>query len=176
MLRSLVGSEMCIRDSRPDVLHPRAWALSDRPNRPPGGSRAFLMLQKAACVLHDLAIWQDRAPYGSKSCPRQSMGNSFQKWCCGVSQMQVLAPHGPETAIEGGYAARAVLQGLRCRGYAAGDMLQKLCCKDYAAETVLQAPCCKGYHAGYADQHAPTAGLATQISMLQVLHWQHGSP
>ena len=31
--------------------------------------------------------------------------------------------------------------------------------------------CCTGH----ADRHAPTAALATQISMLQVLHWQHTS-
>ena len=35
---------------RPDVLHPRAWALSDRPNRPPGASMAFQRLQKATCL------------------------------------------------------------------------------------------------------------------------------
>ena len=42
------------------------------------------------------------------------MGSSFQKWCCGLHQKQVLAPPGPETAIEGSYAAGAVLQRLRC--------------------------------------------------------------
>ena len=169
ILRTMVESD------RPDVLHPQAWALSDRPNRPPGGSKAFQMLRKTIHLPHGFAIWQDRAPYGSQSCPRLGMGSSLRKWCCGVGQMQVLAPQGSETAIEGGYAARAALQGLRCTGYAAGAMLQKLCCTDYAARTLLQAPCCKGYHAGYADQHAPTAALTTQISMLQVLHWQHGS-
>ena len=38
------------------------------------------------------------------------MGNSFQKWCCGLHQKQVLAPPGTETAIEGSYAAGAVLR------------------------------------------------------------------
>ena len=35
-LRTMVESD------RPNVLHPQAWALSNRPNRPPGASRAFL--------------------------------------------------------------------------------------------------------------------------------------
>ena len=84
---------------RPNVLHPRAWALSDRRNRPPGGSRAFQMLQKAAHLPHGFAIWQDWAPYGSKSCPGLGMGSSLRKWCSGAGQMQVLAPQGSETAL-----------------------------------------------------------------------------
>ena len=84
------------------------------------------------------------------------MSTTLGKWCCGASKMQVLAPQGHETALEGGYAAGAVLQGLCCTGYAAGAMLQELCCKDYAAGTMLQAqmlqglPCrlrCSGYAA-----------------------------
>ena len=47
---------------RPDVLHPLAWAPSDRPNRPPGGSRAFQMLRKTKHLPHGFVIWQDRAP------------------------------------------------------------------------------------------------------------------
>ena len=116
---SLWGRSDCIilrkmaESDRPNVLHPQAWALSDRPNRPPGGSRAFQMLRKAAHLPHGFAIWQDRAPYGSKWCPRLSMGSSFQKWCCGLHQKHVLAPPGPEAAIEGSYAAAAVLQRLQ---------------------------------------------------------------
>ena len=68
---------------------------------------------------------------------------------------EVLAPQGPETVIEGGYAAQAVLQRLRCTGYAAGAMLQNLCCKDCAAGTMLHAQCCRGYHADYAAAAMP---------------------
>ena len=71
---------------RPDVLQAGVLDTSDRPNRPPGGSRAFQRLRKAAHLPHGFAIWQDRAPYGSKWCPRLSMGSSFQKWCCGLGQ------------------------------------------------------------------------------------------
>ena len=42
------------------------------------------------------------------------MSTSLQKWCCGLHQKQVLAPQGSENAIEGRYAAGAVLQRLRC--------------------------------------------------------------
>ena len=50
-----------------------------------------------------------------------------------------------------------------CRGYAAGAMPQGLCC--------LCSNCCTGH----IDRHAPTAALATQIGMLQLLHWPHRS-
>ena len=160
---------------RPHKLKTQAWALSDRPNRPPGGSRAFQMLRKTAHLPHGFATWQNRAPYGSKCCPCLGMGSFFQTWCCGLHQKQFLAPPGPETAIQRSYAARAVLQGLRCTGYGAGAMLQKLCCKDYATGTMLHAPCCKGCHADYADQHAPSVAIATQITMLHPTHWPQGS-
>ena len=77
---------------RPNVLHPRVLALSDRPNRPPGGSKAFQRLQKAAYLPANLAIWQDQAPYGSKTCPGAGMGSFFQKWCCGAGETYVLGP------------------------------------------------------------------------------------
>ena len=50
-----------------------------------------------------------------------------------------------------------------CRGYAAGAMPQGLCCT------------CSNCCTGHTDRHAPTAALATQISMPQVLHWPHRS-
>ena len=77
---------------RPNVLHPRVLALSDRPIRPPGGSRAFQRLQKAAYLPANFAIWQDGAPYGSKTCPGAGMGSFFQKWCCGAGETYVLGP------------------------------------------------------------------------------------
>ena len=71
---------------RPDVPKTRVLDTSDGPNRPPGGSRAFQRLRKAAPLPHGFAIWQDRAPYASKWRPRLGMGSSFQKWCCGLGQ------------------------------------------------------------------------------------------
>ena len=87
----------------PNVLHPRVWALSDRRKRPPGASWAFQMLQKASHLPHGFTTWQNRAPYGSKSCPGLSMVSSFQKCCCGRSQMQVLAPQGPASVLDDGH-------------------------------------------------------------------------
>ena len=52
--------------------------------------------------------------------------------------MPVLAPQGPESAIEGGYAAGAVLQGLCCKGYAARAMLQGMCCAQDGRRTRRQ--------------------------------------
>ena len=70
-----------------------------------------------------------------------------------------------------GCAAGATVHGLWCMG---------LCCRSYAARvyaagTMLHAPCCKGYHADYADQHAPSVAIATQITMLHLMHWPQGS-
>ena len=50
-----------------------------------------------------------------------------------------------------------------CRGNAAGAMPQGLCCT------------CSNCCTGHTDRHAPTAALATQISMLNVLHWPNSS-
>ena len=51
-----------------------------------------------------------------------------------------------------------LLQRLRCRGYAARAMVHML-------------HCCTAH----TDRHAPTAALATQIGVLQLLHWPHRS-
>ena len=53
-----------------------------------------------------------------------------------------------------------------------GHHLLPLPCSCYkpAAGATLQGLCRKGYAA-----HAPTAALATQIGMLQLLHWRHRS-
>ena len=80
----------------PNVLHPRVWALSDRPNRPPGGSRAFQRLQKASHLPHGFAIWQDQAPYGSKSCPGLGMGNSFQNAAVAKAKCRFWRLRGPK--------------------------------------------------------------------------------
>ena len=54
-------------------------------------------VQKALDLLSQRPLWQNWTPYGSKCCSRLSMGSSFQKWRCGLHQMQVLAPQGTET-------------------------------------------------------------------------------
>ena len=100
-------------------------------------------------------LWQNRRLHRQFYSFGQHQSTTLRKWCSRAGQKQVLAPHGPETAIEGSYAAGAVLQRLRCTGYAAGAMLHELCCKDYAAGTLLQAQCCKGYHAGHTAAAMP---------------------
>ena len=75
-----------IEIDRPEVPKTQVSDTSDDRNRPPGGSRAFQRLRKAAPLPHGFAIWQDRAPYASKLHPRLGMGSSFQKWCCGLGQ------------------------------------------------------------------------------------------
>ena len=144
---------------------------------------------KRHCFLQGLKrLWQNRRLHRPFSSFGLHQSTTLRKWCSGASQKQALAPPGPETAIEGSYAAGAVLHRLRCTGYAAGAMLQERCCKDYAAGTMLQAqmlqglPCrlrCSGFAAlGIlrvlcCTGTAARAALAIQISMPQVLHWPH---
>ena len=163
---SAILHKMMDSDS-PNVLHPRVWALSDRRKRPPGASWAFQMLQKASHLPHGFAIWQNRAPYGSKSCPGLSMVSSFQKCCCGRSQMQVLAPQGPASVLDDGHFTSSLphsrmsdmggcstlpLPAHPCLAPATG-LLQELRCRGYAARAMLYG-----------------AMLPTRISMLQLLH------
>ena len=121
--------------------------LPRKPQHFPDGQKCFLERKKV----------HSGDPTGAVACMAALLGCpvSLRKWCCGASKMHVLAPQGPENAIEGSYAAGAMLQGVRCTGYAAGAVLQELCCKDYAAGMMQQAQCCKGYHAGYAARAMP---------------------
>ena len=57
--------------------------------------------------------------------------------------------------------ATALLRGPR--GYDAGATPQGLCCT------------CSNSCTGHTERHDPTAALATQISMPQVLHWPQNS-
>ena len=154
---SLWGRSDCIilrkmaESDRPNVLKTQAWALSDRPNRPPGGSRAFQMLRKAAHLPHGFATWQNRAPYGSECCPCLGMGSFFQKWCCGLHQMEVLASHGTKTTISDGHRTiRMVLwfppPPRLCRRYAGA--MQGLC-SGYDNKTI-------------SHRHLPTATYRPQ--------------
>ena len=78
-------------------------------------------------------LWQNRRLHRQFCSFGLHQSTTLRKLCSRAGQKQVLAPQGPETAIEGSYAAGAVLQRLRCTGYAAGAMLQELCCTGIAA-------------------------------------------
>ena len=66
--------------------------------------------------------------------------------------------------------AAGLLQGLRCRGYAARALLHMLQLQHWPHRSA-----CANFCTCHTDRHAPTAALATKISMPQVLHWPHRS-
>ena len=84
-----------VESDRPEVPKTRVLDTSDRPKSPPGGPRAFQRLRKAAPLPHGFAIWQDRAPYASKTCYNSGMGTLLWIRCSRLHKMQVFRPLAP---------------------------------------------------------------------------------